>query len=144
MCVPCKVLMPSDSFHSTSFHGTRLSFGCQVCISDTVSNRGSIFGVWKGCKVYMSNWLVSSDLDLIFMVQWLQLSFCVLICFSYTVCNRTTIFGVWNGCKVFMSSWYVSSDLDIIFMVQWLQLSFVCWSVFLYCIIAAIGLLYLV
>ena len=34
-------------------------------ISDTISNRCSKFGVWKGCKVYMSNWQVSSDLDLI-------------------------------------------------------------------------------
>ena len=47
---------------------TRLSFGGQVHISDTISNRSSIFGVWKDGKVYMSNWQVSSDLDLIFMV----------------------------------------------------------------------------
>ena len=67
-----------------------------------------IFGVWKDCKVYMSNWQVSSDFDLIFMVQWLLLSFCVLVCFSYTVCSRSTIFGVWNDCKVYTCSWQMS------------------------------------
>ena len=67
----------------------------------------------------MSNRQVSSDLDLIFMVQWLLLSFCVLVCFSYTICNRSSIFGVWKDCKVYMSSGQVSSDLDLIFMVQW-------------------------
>ena len=95
---------------------TRLSFDGQVHISDTLTNRSSIFTVWKNCKVYMSNWQVSSDVDLIFMVQWLYLSFCLLVCFSYTVCNRCTIFGVWNDCKVNMSSWQVSSDLDLIFI----------------------------
>ena len=65
---------------------TRLSFGGQVHISDTISNRASIFGVWKDCKVYMSNWQVSSDLDLIFMIQWSKLSFWVLVYFSNTLC----------------------------------------------------------
>ena len=84
---------PSDSFHltSTSFHGpvNKVNFDGQVHISDTISNRSSIFGVWKHCGVYMSNWQVLFNLDLIFMVQWLRI--CVLVCLSYTVCNRSTI-----------------------------------------------------
>ena len=72
----------------------------------------------------MSNWQVSSDLDLIFMVQWLKLNFCVLVCFSRTLCNRSTIFVVWNDCKVYLSSGQMSCDLDLIFMVQWSKLSF--------------------
>ena len=37
---------------------TRLSFGDQVHNSDTISNRSPLFGVWKKCKVYMSNWQI--------------------------------------------------------------------------------------
>ena len=58
-----------------------LSFCVLVCFSYTVFNRSSMFGVVNGCKVYMFSWQVSSDLDLIFMVQFM-LTFCVLVCFS--------------------------------------------------------------
>ena len=95
---------------------TRLSFGghsIKVNISDTISNRSNIFGVWKDCKVNMSNWQVSSDLDLIFMVQWLWLSF-----FSNTICNRSTIFGVWQYSMIYMSVAQVLFDLDLIFKVH--------------------------
>ena len=70
MCVPCKVLMPVRQFSLDLDLISWLSFGGQVHISDTISNRSSIFGVWKDCKGYMSNWQVSPDLNLIFMVQW--------------------------------------------------------------------------
>ena len=72
----------------------------------------------------MSNWQVSSDLDLIFMVQWSKLIFCVLVYFTDTISILSIIFGVWNDCKVYMSKWQVSSDLDLIFMVQWSKLNF--------------------
>ena len=77
---------------------TRLSFGGQVHISDTISNMFSIFGVCNDCKVFMSSWQVSSDLDFIFMVY-----------FSNTLCNRSTIFGVWK--YVIYFSWAVAQDL---------------------------------
>ena len=60
---------------------TRLSFGGQVHISDTINNQSSIFGVWK-------HWQVSSDLDVIFMVQWRYVSF-------YTA--EKNILGSYNG-----------------------------------------------
>ena len=103
---------------------TRLSFGGQVHISDTISNRASIFGVWKDCKVYMSNWQVSSDLDLIFMVQWSKLSFWVLVFLSNTLCHRSTIFGVWKYFMIFMSVAQVLFDRDLIFTVHCTVLSF--------------------
>ena len=101
-----------------------------------------MFGVWNDCKVYMSNSHASSDLDLIFMVQWSKLNFCGMICFLGNIRNWNTVIGVWNDCKVYMSSWQVSSDLDLIFMVQWSKLSF--WVLVFFLILYAIGQLNLV
>ena len=54
---------------------TSLSLCRKVHISDTISNRSAIFGVQNECKVSMSNWQVSSDIDLIYMVKWLKVVF---------------------------------------------------------------------
>ena len=77
ICLPCKVLMWSDSFHLTltSYPRSVNKVKFWWSSSDTISNRSTIFGVWKDCKVNMSSWQFSSYLDLIFMVQWSKLSF---------------------------------------------------------------------
>ena len=79
----------------------------------------------------MSCWQVSSDLDLIFMVQWSKLSFWVMVFFSNTICNRSTIFGVWKYVMIYMSVAQVNFDLDLILTVHFSVFSFsvlVCFS----------------
>ena len=94
-----------------------LSFGL---FSNIISQRSTIFGVWKYIMIYMSVPQVLFDHDLNCTVHCTVLSFCVLVYFSHTLCNKSTIIVVWNDCKVYMSSGQMSSDLDLIFMVQWL------------------------
>ena len=58
------------------------------------------FDVWNDCKVYMSDWNVSSDIDLIFTDHWSMLSFPGYVCFLDSICHRATIFDPLNDCKV--------------------------------------------
>ena len=90
-----------------------------------MSNRSTIFVVRKDCKVYMSVWQVSSDLDLIFMIYWSMFSFNGLVRFLDTISNSSAIFDTYiDGCKVYMSVWYDSSDLESILMIHWSMFSF--------------------
>ena len=108
----------------TSFSWFRCysSFCVLICFSYTICNRSTKFGVWNDCKVYMFNCQISSDLDIIFMLQWSKLSFWILVFFSNTICNRSTIFGVWKCFMMNMSVSQVLFDLDLIFTVHCLVL----------------------
>ena len=74
---------------------------------NTVCKRCTIIGVWNDCKVYMFDWQVSSDFDLIFimfMVLWLK--FLCFVSFSYhayTVWNRSSMFIAWKYFMMYMS-----------------------------------------
>ena len=58
----CHLILTSFSW----FRGYSYFFVFKSVFSYTVWNSSTIFGVWNDCKVYMSNWKLSSDLDLFF------------------------------------------------------------------------------
>ena len=61
-----------------------------------------MFDVWNDCTVYMAVWQLSSDPDLIFMVQSSLYDY---FFFLDIICNRSTMFKACNDCKVYMSVW---------------------------------------
>lgn len=87
--------------------GLRLNLNDKFICIDSISNMKSIFGLWNDNQynVYMAVLHVSSDFEIIFMVDWSRLSFQFLVCVFDTRSNRSTMFGVWNKYKICMSVW---------------------------------------
>ena len=93
-CPLAGVVQPWHYFHGSVVLVKILCFGLGFFY--TVCNRSTLFGVWNDCKVYMSNWLVLSDLDLSFVDQWSKLFFLALFFFLILLANHQLYLLFWR------------------------------------------------
>lgn len=120
MCVPWWVLVPDRNVLSAVNHILLISLS--FC-----GRVHSIFSVRNDCWVYMSNWEVLSNLELLFMVQLLDSSF-FLFFFSFSyymqsvnfICCMKIMYDVHVRLAFFIWPWPHFSLLFLLFSAKFL------------------------